>query len=154
MTVLTPMACILEEVLQGEGRLLQPALDGDVAVLDVGAHGDLLAVLFDRRPEEGLVVDRRRAQDDPGDPGGEVGLHCLHIPDAAADLHEQGSILRYSGHDGQVGGGAVTGSLQVNQMDEFGTRRLKVAGDLDGVFAIDRHLGVVALVEADGLLVV
>ena len=55
---------LFEKSVQGVRRLFKPALDGDVAVLDVRADCDPRAKASDGRGEKFIVCDSRRAEDD------------------------------------------------------------------------------------------
>ena len=129
----------------------RPALDGDAAIPDINAHGDLFPVPLHGGPQKRLIGDSRRPQDYPVDPGKQVPVNDLHASDAAADLAEEAGGFLDGAHGFKIRCFAAPGALQVHQMDAGRPLPLKVQGNFHRVFVIDGHLGVVAFIQADSL---
>ena len=68
-------------------------------------------VTFQGREQEGSVGDRRRTQNDSVHTAFHIPFCGLHTADTAPDLNKQRGLPDDPGHQLQVGGGAVLGTL-------------------------------------------
>ena len=116
------------EVLERPARSLRPALDGHEAVPDVHAHGDPPAPRPDSGPRPPCCGCRRRSR------------RSSRCGSRSADTLE-------------ISASAVLAPSRSTMWMCSAPAAAKSSGNGRGVVAVDRHLRVVALVEADGLAV-
>ena len=97
------------------------------------------------------VGDGGGAENDPARARVQIAAHRLHVPDAAAHLHEQARLGCDALDGGEIGRLAGLGPLQVHEMEVGGPGGLKLFHGVQGVRVVDRHLVVVPLVQAHSL---
>ena len=135
-------------------RLLGPALDGDLAVPYIHAHGDFFPVCLHCLPQKTGIGDSGGAEDDAVDAGLQIALYYRHAAHTAADLGKE----RRGGTDAfdglKVRGFPCFCALEVDKVQAACALLIESLGNFGRVFAVDGHLRIVALIQAHGLAVV
>ena len=126
-------------------------MDGNIAVLGIHAHGDLIAVFLQHPGGKGKICHRHAAQNAAPHPEGKVFFNALLGADAAAYLDVQTALLCQRGNGIVVGKGAVLGTVQVHHMKIFCPGGHKAACLCAGVLPVNGHAVVVALCQAHHL---
>ena len=134
--------------------LLRPAANGHVAVLQINSHGDFVSVGLHRFLEKSRLRHCGGAQNHPAHAAFQIRFDDLHGADAAAHLGLEGGRSEDFFNGREIGGRAGFRALQIHQMDPSGAAGGKVPRHLGGIVVIDGLLGIVALVEPDGLAAV
>ena len=139
----------VHEVVDAQGRVLQPAVYAHQSVAHVGAeHHAFRAVVEQPAFEEGGLLSRHAAHYGIACAGLEDGLQCLVALDAAAPFNF-GS--RHSGQGAQhveVGGMGSLGSVEVDHVHAVEAMRHVLAYHVEGRGVVGAAPGVVALGEA------
>ena len=131
---------------------LDPARHRHLAVFRVDAGGQTIpAHQLDGRARQGGIVHERGAQHHARRTDVRQALERLERPDAAADLHLEGRLAHDALDDGGIFWRARARAVEVDDVHPFGARVDERARLGDGIVVVDGHLGVIALLQSDGL---